>query len=79
LGEPGKLAKLWLFTKSDTNLPKSDDAAFDWRKDRGPLDTRIPTLNDYSLLIGEILRSIEHFRIFTTGIGLSLFFAPISS
>jgi hypothetical protein len=65
--------------KSDINLPKSDDAAFDWRKDRGRLDTRIHTLNDYPLLIGEILRSIEHFRIFTTGIGLPLFFAPISS
>ena len=62
---------------SDTYLQKSDDAAFDWRKDRGPLDTRIHTLSDYPLLIGEILRSMEHFRISTTGIGLPLFFASI--
>jgi hypothetical protein len=29
---------------------------FDWGKRRAPLDTRIQTLSDYPLLIGEILR-----------------------
>ena len=29
---------------------------FDWGTGRGPVDTRIHTLSDYPLLVGEILR-----------------------
>jgi hypothetical protein len=77
LGEPAELAKLWLFTKAILIYRRVMMPPFDWGKGRGPLDTRIHTLSDYPLLIGEILRLMEHLRISMTGIGLPLFFAPI--